>query len=271
MGRSLNSRTGRHLFTGWALAAVLATASCSTQADTTSVGRDLPAEASIQSTAAPEQTTSTTSTIASDVLVVEGVATEDESAAEVAPAESVAEEEVVTDDTNASATESASASDTERTGGADEDTAVDETQIQVTFGPTDPSTGIRALLFEDIRSGNGAEVTIHGISFEGTRSVVSLTGVNRDRELISLNVPRGEMYLIDDLGNRYKIEDQVDDAFLGISQGQTLERELGFVGQVANEATSVTLRINDVDEAGEFLTATIHPEFSFGPYPLIRE
>lgn len=272
MARSSTSRTGSQRFIGPVLLAVALLSGCATQADTSSRGRDL-SIAESSTTSITSQKSSTTS------VVVQDDASEPEVSTSTKPTPVKEASNSQEDDPLGAAPEVDEQADDaepdEPTSSEDEDSVAtapaDDSQIAASAGPADPSTGVRSLSFEDTAESNGARVTVLGLEFRGSETIVSLTGVNIDRELISLNVPRGEMYLIDDLGNRYEINDPGDDSFVGIARGETIERNLGFTGTVASDAASVTLRINDVAEQGEFLTATIHPEFSFGPYPLLRE
>lgn len=120
---------------------------------------------------------------------------------------------------------------------------------------------------------NGVDLTIRRIDFEANRSVVDLIAINNGDGGAHLNKAGAPVYLIDDLGNRYEIEEltPADRDALSPDEGKGIEGRFTFAGRIDPQATELTIRFNDDSDPDAFSTDTIWPEFTFGPFALERD
>lgn len=117
---------------------------------------------------------------------------------------------------------------------------------------------------------NGANVTMRGITFTETGTVVSLLAEN-DARTVSIRLAlAGKSFLLDDLGNEYAILPPDDNQSLEIPGQAGLDADLSFPGAINLDATTIEVVFNDGEDEERDPASSGFPEVRFGPYPISR-
>ena len=109
------------------------------------------------------------------------------------------------------------------------------------------------------------EFTVEALTFEDQQTRASVIVETQDVETTGLNSGDGT-YLIDDLGNRYRLIPEPGNDRVDVSANSTLTADFLFAGRIAPQASNVTLFVNDEVNDGFDARMRVFPSFVFGPF-----